>query len=461
MSQNNSNKLSLFSLVMLNIIAIDSIRTLPFGAMFGLSVISYYILALLFFFLPCCYITMELATTFPNQGGIYVWVKKAYGPSWGFLVIYLQWLCNLIWYPTTLIFIARLLLPVLHYPNTQMTQTVSIICLFFLATLGNLKGIKRSGQISTICALFGTLLPMLLLIIAALWWGQQDQSTLHWHLNHLLPHAQNWHDYANVIGIVFGLIGIDMASIHAHEVHQPQKTFPRAIRWSMLLIVSSLLFATLALASVIPKHNLNIITGTPQAITLFLTRCHLTSLIPAAQLCMILGAFGSLSAWLIGPSKGLAICLKEHYPNTRFASFSANGVPTQMLWLQMVLITLITLGLQSLPMKALYFMLTVIAAQLYLVAYIIYFASAWSLRHSHPTQPRPYHIPGRYGMPILCSLGIIGCVICILLGFIPPIMIHHTRHYELLLCSGILISILPIFIFKLFIKKKNQKKKLK
>ena len=48
-----SNKaLSLFSLVMINVVAIDNLKSLPFGAKFGLSLVFYYVLAALFFFIP-------------------------------------------------------------------------------------------------------------------------------------------------------------------------------------------------------------------------------------------------------------------------------------------------------------------------------------------------------------------------------------------------------------------------
>ena len=98
--------LSTKDLVMINIVAVLSLKGLPFSAKLGLPLISMYLFALLVFFLPICLASCELATRYPNRGGIYVWVKEAFGERWGFLVIFIQWIYNVLWYPTMLLFIS-------------------------------------------------------------------------------------------------------------------------------------------------------------------------------------------------------------------------------------------------------------------------------------------------------------------------------------------------------------------
>jgi amino acid transporter len=68
--------ISLFTLVMINVIAVDSLRTLPIGAQYGLSLIFYYVIAAIFFFIPTILVTAELATGWPNTGGVYIWVRS-------------------------------------------------------------------------------------------------------------------------------------------------------------------------------------------------------------------------------------------------------------------------------------------------------------------------------------------------------------------------------------------------
>ena len=79
--------LSLFSLVMINLIAIDSLKTLSTSAEYGLSLVFYFLLVALVFFIPMSLVAAELATGWPETGGIYVWAREAFGKKWGFFTM--------------------------------------------------------------------------------------------------------------------------------------------------------------------------------------------------------------------------------------------------------------------------------------------------------------------------------------------------------------------------------------
>src|SRR5579871_1629690 len=98
--------LKVFQLVMINVIAVDSIRSLPYSAVYGFSLVFYYILAALLFFIPSGFVAAELATGWPNTGGIYIWVREAFGKKISTIVIWLNWTYNLAWYPTMMALMA-------------------------------------------------------------------------------------------------------------------------------------------------------------------------------------------------------------------------------------------------------------------------------------------------------------------------------------------------------------------
>ena len=90
----------------INVIAVDSLRNLPISAEYGFSLVFFYVVAALFFFIPIALISAELATGWPKTGGIYVWVREAFGTKTAFFTIWLQWIYNIVWYPTILAFLA-------------------------------------------------------------------------------------------------------------------------------------------------------------------------------------------------------------------------------------------------------------------------------------------------------------------------------------------------------------------
>src|SRR6185312_15280024 len=98
--------LTIFRLVMMAVIAIDSLKNLPANAQYGSSLLFFYLIATVAFFIPSALVAAELATGWPETGGIYVWVREAFGKRTAFLAIWTQWLYQLIWYPTILSFIA-------------------------------------------------------------------------------------------------------------------------------------------------------------------------------------------------------------------------------------------------------------------------------------------------------------------------------------------------------------------
>ena len=98
-------KLGIGTLVIMNVVAVVSLRGLPAEAEYGMSSAFYYLFAALVFLIPVSLVAAELAAMFPyQQGGMFRWVGEAFGEKLGFLGIWLQWIENTIWYPTVLTF---------------------------------------------------------------------------------------------------------------------------------------------------------------------------------------------------------------------------------------------------------------------------------------------------------------------------------------------------------------------
>jgi amino acid transporter len=99
--------MSVLTLAIMNITAVVSLRGLPAEAEYGLSSIFYYTFAAIFFLIPVSLVAAELATGWPEKGGVFRWVGEAFGPRWGFVAIFLLWIESTIWFPTVLTFAAE------------------------------------------------------------------------------------------------------------------------------------------------------------------------------------------------------------------------------------------------------------------------------------------------------------------------------------------------------------------
>ena len=242
---NKKHALTVFSLTMITVGSVDSIRNLPATAVFGSQLIFFFILGAVFFLIPTALISAELASGWPRQGGIYIWVKEAFGKKAGFLAIWLQWIENVIWYPTILSFVAGtvgyLINPALT--NNPYFLWLVILVSFWGATFINLRGMRSSAMFSNICALSGLLLPMALIIgLGAAWVIGGNPMQIHFSAQDLIPH---WHDHSiwvSLTAIMMSFCGIEIATVHASDVNNPQRAFPQALTYSVFIILSTFCF---------------------------------------------------------------------------------------------------------------------------------------------------------------------------------------------------------------------------
>jgi amino acid transporter len=100
-----------------------------------------------------------------------------------------------------------------------------------------------------------------------------------------------------------------------------------------------------------------------------------------------------------------------------------------------------------------FWMLTILAAQLYIVMYILMFISAIVLKYKRKDVQRHYKVPfGNVGMWIISSMGILGCAFTFFIGFFPPSPVDTGKliFFELFLGAGLIVFCsTPLIIFQI------------
>ncbi|MBP9842060.1 MAG: amino acid permease [Simkaniaceae bacterium] len=445
--------LGLLSLIAINIIAVDNLRSLPFSAEYGFSLIFFYLVAALCFFIPVGLISAELATAYPMRGGIYIWIKEAFGNRCAFFIIYLQWIYNVVWYPTIMGLVAATIFYLFNpsLADHQLAMFLLVQVLFWSATLFNWFGMKVSSFISHLGAIFGTVLPMVLISALGLFWLYEGRPIPIPY--QFLPNITELSNLSFLVAILFGLIGLELAASHADEVKNPSRDFPLAIFISSIIILGTLILASLAIAFVIPSKELNVLTGLIQAYERFFAAFHLEWMSPIVQILIIIGGLSSVAAWILGPSKGLFMAASYGNIPPFFTKLNQHGVPTHILLTQGCIYTLLSSLFIFMPsIASSYWILSAMTSQLALIVYIALFAAAIVLRYKAPHQPRPYKIPGgNIGILLLGGFGIAASLIGILVGFIPPsqIPVGNVYLFETILIGGILLlSGIPFLIYR-------------
>jgi amino acid transporter len=455
MSQiNKSTGISVFMLVMLITISIDSIRNMPATALFGSSLIFFFIFSAVTFLLPTALVSAELSAAWPKQSGIYHWVRLAFNEKTAVVAVWLQWINTMVWYPTILSFLAGTLATLINPALAQnKTYLVSIILgTFWFLTFVNLKGVKTSAKFASACAILGMVIPMAFIItLAAVWLFSGKPLQVHFTAHDILPSFKQSDSWISLTAIMTAFLGMELAAVHVNDVNNPQKTFPKALFYSTLFILVTMICGSLAIAIVLPANQINLVNGVTQAFANFLAAYHISWLLPIITTMILVGSFGGIINWVISPAKGLLQAGQDGYLPAILQKENQHGVAGNLLILQAVLVSVVCLAFLLMPsVNGSYWLLTDLSTQLYMLMYILLFLAAIVLRYKFPWQKRSFAIPGGIsGIYITCILGLIGCLITLIVGFFPPsgINVGGTLHYEIVFTSGIIAMILPVFFF--------------
>lgn len=448
--------LSLFAITMINIIAVDSIRTLPIAAQFGFSLVFYYLIGGLFFLIPSALIAAELGTAWPETGGLYIWIKEAFGKKTGSIIIWLNWIYNLAWYPTIMALIAGISAYLINpdLATNKYYMITIILGLFWLATFLNCLGMHVSSWISTAGAIFGTLLPMLFIIVLGfIYYFQGRPLAIDINASTFFPQETGMDNLAFFSSILFGLLGLEMAATHAREMKNPKRDYPKSLFFSVIAILASIILSSLAIAIVVPKGELNLVVGLLQAFQLFFETFNIPYFTYIIAIAIILGALSAVSAWIIGPTKGIMVASKDGTLPKFLTKQNRAGAPSNALITQGVIVTILSTFYLFMPsVNSTFIFFSIITAQLAMIVYITLFAAGIYLHHKKGEVKRSFKIPfGNFGIWLVGLAGISISTFAFLVGFVPPknALIENVYLYEALLVGVMIaISFLPLLFTK-------------
>ncbi len=426
--------LSVFTLAMINVAAIVSLRGLSSEAVYGLSSIFYYLFAALFFLVPVSLVSAEMGTSWTQKGGVFRWVGEAFGARWGFVAIFLQWIQNTIWFPTALTFAAVSLAFVgtdiafdtKLAANPHYTLGV-VLGVYWFATLLNFRGASFSGAISKWGVIIGTLLPGIVLIVLGIsYFASGKPIYLDLNPHTLIPKINSFGSLSLAVSIFLFYAGMEMSSVHVTEMDNPQKDYPKAILLSSVIAVALFVFGTLAIAVVIPKQEINL----TQSLLITYNKLFeafgvgwLSSIIAA---CLAFGVLGQVSTWIAGPSKGILAVGKAGYLPHWLQRTNSENVQVNILLVQASIVTLLAILFVLLPsVQAAYQILSALTITLYLMMYMLLFAAFIKLRFSQAKVKRYFKVPfGTFGMWLFGGVGFISAATAFFFGFFPPSQIN-------------------------------------
>ena len=453
-------KLSVMTLAIMNITAVVSLRGLPAETVYGLSSAFYYLFAAIVFLIPTAMVAAELAAMFSDkQGGVFRWVGEAFGPRTGFLAIWLQWIESTIWYPTVLTFgavsMAFIGMNDTHdaaLASNKLFTLVIVLAIYWAATLIALRGLSWVGKISKWGGMIGTIIPAGILIVLGIIYISTGGHNYMDMSQSFFPDLKKIDNIVLASSIFLFYAGMEMMGVHVMDVNNPSRNYPKAIIIGSLATVCIFILGTFSLGFIIPAKDISLTQSLLIGFDNYFKHFHISWAGPIIAVALMFGVLAGVLTWVAGPSKGIFTVGKAGYLPPFFQRSNKRGVQRNILIVQGIIVTLLSLLFVVMPsVQAFFQILSQLTVLLYLIMYMLMFAAGIVLRYKMKSTPRPFRLGKGNGLMWLMGVvGFCGSLLAFILSFVPPGQIATGSHkvwFSVLIIGCIIAVAIPYIIY--------------
>jgi amino acid transporter len=411
-------------LVLFYVVSGLSVRWTATAAAAGPSILAVWIAAVVCFFVPLAASVMELSSRHPEEGGLYVWTRAAFGDSSGFLAGWIYWMSNLPYFPGVLYFGAASALFAFGARGRALAASplyyiaFSVVWLAII-TLLNIRGVNVGKWLNNISAA-GSLLPLLALLLLAILSYAHFGTATHFTRASFIPHwtlnnAVFWS------GVFFAFGGVEAGSAMGDEIQNPRRSIPWAILLGGSILAIGYIGGTSALLIALPSSTVGGPDGFVNGIHVLSSNLSVGWLMAPVALLVGLNAVGSAAAYLSSTSRLPFVAGIDHYLPSAFGRihprYRTPWIAIGVYGLAGIVVAL--LGQAGTSVRGAYDVLVSMGVISYFLPYLFLFAAMIRLQ-SHPAAPEVRRVPG--GKPVaivLASIGLISVTVTIFLSAIP------------------------------------------
>ncbi len=439
-----------WDVLLFNIATVLGPRWIAAAGRNGTSSISLWVIAAVFFFVPGAFVINELSSRFPEEGGLYVWAKEAFGDFHGFVAGWTYWIYTVFYFPGLLLASASMSAYILGPGGARLAQDRSFLiavslALLLIAVLLNIIGLNIGKWLQNAGGV-GTYLPLLMLVgVAGLVYVKHGPVT-HFTVANMMP-TWNWDTVNFWSQIAFAFAGLELVSAMSEEVRNPQRTLPRAVFGAGALIALIYIVGTFAILTLAPAPDLDPTSGVFHAITIGSVALKIGFLGILAALLVTVGNAGGVGSTVAGIARVPFVVGIDRYLPAAFGKIHPRWkTPYVSILVQASVSGAILLVSQiSETTRGAYQFLIDAAIILYFIPFLYMFLAVIKLakRKDRSENEHAVLIPGgKLGLWLSGGLGFAVVLIGIFVSLVPPGDSSNKVGFELKLVGGTLASIL-------------------
>jgi len=421
-------EMGFWDVLFFNIATVLGPRWIAAAAHNGTSSISLWVLAAVLFFVPMALVINELSSRFPEEGGLYVWSKEAFGDFHGFVAGWTYWIYTIFYFPGLLLASVAMSAYVLGGKGAELAQNrtyllIGSLALLAVAVVLNIIGLNIGKWLQNAGGV-GTYVPLLILVGTAgvLWF--KNGSVTHYTWANVMP-VWNWDTVNFWSQIAFAFTGLELVSAMSGEIREPRRTLPRAALTAAALIAAMYIIGTFSLLSLAPAADVDPKSGVFHAITIGSAALKIGFVGILAALLVTVGNAGGVGSTVAGIARVPFVVGIDRYLPQAFGKIHPRWrTPYVSIIVQAILSALVLLLSQiNETTRGAYQVVIDITIILYFIPFLYMFAAAIKLanRPDRNTNPHAVLVPGgKIGVWIACGLASAVTLLSIIVSVFPP-----------------------------------------
>lgn len=441
----------MFDMVLFSVAAMLLLSQLTVTAAVGPTAIFWTVAIIILFFVPYGLVTSELGSAYPDAGGIYAWVVRAFGNRWGSRVSWWYWLNVGLWVPSVYLMFSGAISSMFFGGNLNFWVQVAItVTLIWINYWVNVRSLKTGTWVSNLGAGI-TIVVIIALAVAGGIYVAAHGSATSWTVSSVIPTNVLPAFAAALPIVIYNFLGFELMSSASTQMANPKRDVPKTIAIAGVLIGGFYLIATIGMQLIVPAGNISETTGLIDAL-----RHGFGDSTVAHAVVDILGIgalfcfFASLVPWTIGANIAAAESAQQgDLPKVFARTHPDRGTPVGAAMICSIIGTVFTVGYAGLfsltdgAIDDLFWNLFAFSSVIFLLPYIVMMLAFAKLRRIDGDRPRPYRVPG-------------GAVITWLVTWIPAVLlaaaavffVWNPYDYSLAVTGSILVGLVVTVAFQ-------------
>jgi glutamate:GABA antiporter len=411
-------------LVLFYVVTGISLRWIATAAAAGPSSIVIWIGAWLCFYTPLALSVLELSSRYPNEGGLYVWSKRAFGDFSGFMSAWTYWTSNLPYFPAVLYFAASNVLFMRQGAWEHLSRNATFYIVFSLltlslATLMNIVGLDVGKWLHNVGALAMWIPAGIVIVMGFIAWHRYGSATS-FTLHSMIP-STHLNDIIFWSVLTFALGGCETASFMGEEIKNARRSIPLALLTAGVTVTICYVLGTICVLLALPSSEVSSMQGLVQAVSKTASRVGFPGVLPVAAFLIALSNIGAAGAYLAAVARLPFVAGIDRFLPPAFGSLHPRWkTPWVALLTQFVLgAVFIFLGQAGTSVKGAYDVLVSMGVITYFIPYLYVFAAMIKLQRE-PAGPDVIRVPGGSGVAkLVATVGFLTTAGTIALSLVP------------------------------------------